>query len=222
MLKPDAWLSQILGKPAWHLSGADFSAPSGPAFVDAKVAASDTVTLLALQAQGFAVMDVNVQLVRPPASLPPCTIRVRDADAHDAASVRKLASAAFVYDRFHRDPAIGHAAAGQLKAEWADNYFTGRRGDRMILAEDGDGVCGFLQLLTGPDGAMVIDLIAVDKRSRGKGFARAMIAQAAAAGRAMRVGTQIANLPSLALYESLGFRMTSASFVLHLHTGNTP
>lgn len=218
-LKPDAWLSEILGKPAWHLSGVDFTAPDGRAFIDAKVAVDNTGTLVALQTEGFAVVDVNIQLERPAGALPRPTGTVRDAVPSDKAAVAALAGDAFVYDRFHRDPAIDHATASRLKAEWAGNYFAGARGDRMIVAENDGHVCGFLQLLTGTDGAMVIDLIAVAAKSRGKGCARAMISLAAAAGRPMRVGTQIANLSSLKLYEALGFRMASASYVLHLHTG---
>jgi ribosomal protein S18 acetylase RimI-like enzyme len=91
----------------------------------------------------------------------------------------------------------------------------------MIVAEDSDGVCGFLQLLRARDGSTIIDLIAVDERGRGRGLARAMIALVAndRGTGALRVGTQLANRPSLSLYEALGFRMTSAAYVLHLHTG---
>ena len=35
----------------------------------------------------------------------------------------------------------------------------------------------------------------------------------------LRTGTQIANVPSLRLYERLGFSISSASYVLHLHRG---
>ena len=218
-LKADAFLSDILGKPAYHLCGAAFLPPDGKAFIDAKVPVDDTATLLALQAAGFRVMDVNVQLERPACVLAR-TGAARDATAIDREAVMGLAAEAFVYDRFHRDPAIGHDAAARLKAEWAGNYFSGNRGDRMIVAEHDGLVCGFLQLLTAADGQMVIDLIAVAGQSRGRGCAQAMIALAAAADRPMRVGTQIANLPSLALYEKLGFRIASAAFVLHLHTGS--
>jgi RimJ/RimL family protein N-acetyltransferase len=33
------------------------------------------------------------------------------------------------------------------------------------------------------------------------------------------VGTQVANLPSVRCYERLGFRLSSSSYVLHLHAG---
>ena len=31
------------------------------------------------------------------------------------------------------------------------------------------------------------------------------------------VGTQVANVPSVQLYESLGFRLKSSQYVLHMH-----
>lgn len=162
------------------------------------------------------MIDTNVQLKRSGNVLAEGPAQVRPAEPDDALSVKALAAEAFVFDRFHRDPQIGHGPASRLKAEWAGNFFSGRRGDRMVVAEDQEGVCGFLQLIDA-DHDTVIDLIAVNGRCRGKGVARSMIALAAKNASAMRVGTQIANLPSLALYETLGFRMTAASYVLHLH-----
>ena len=221
MLKPDAWLSGILGKPVYHLSSPaeEFARPKGPAFLDAKVPVDEFATLICLQAQGFVVIDTNIQMARPAGELVQERARVRYANPGDALEVKRLAAGAFVYDRFHRDPALGHTAASRVKSEWAGNYFLGKRGDRMIVAEDSAGVCGFLQLLRGEDGATVIDLMAVDARSRRKGAAKSMIALAANAPGtgSMRVGTQIANTASLVLYAALGFRIVSASYVLHLH-----
>ena len=218
-LAHDPWLSGILGKSAYHFSGGDFIAPDGRAFVDAKVPENDTTGLQGLQALGFVVVDTNIQFTRPAGPLPHGTGQARAAVAGDEAGVRALAADAFVFDRFHRDPAIGHDAACRLKAEWAGNYFAGKRGDRMIVTEDDAGITGFLQLLRGKNGDTVIDLVAVGERSRGKGIARAMIGMAANAPDtgAMLVGTQIANLPSIGLYQSLGFIQASASHVLHFH-----
>jgi ribosomal protein S18 acetylase RimI-like enzyme len=218
-LKSDAWLSGILGMPAYHLSGAAFSPPGGQAFVDAKVAVGDAPASAALQAQGFRVVDTNLQFLRPAGVLAPGPAQVRLAQPTDEKGVRSLAATAFLFDRFHQDPAIGSLVASRLKEEWAGNYFAGKRGDRMVVAEDAAGLCGFLQLLRSPDGDTVIDLVAVSERSRGRGVARSMIALATRAPDtgAIRVGTQIANLPSLGLYQALGFRLNSAAYVLHLH-----
>jgi len=221
-LKADVFLSEILRKPAYHWSGIDFQPPVETAFVDTKVAMDDTGSLLALQVAGFQVVDVNVQLERPAGTISQDVGGARAARPDDETAVRKIAGEAFVYDRFHRDPVIGHDAASRLKAQWAANFFVGKRGEQMIVVEDAGGVCGFLQLLKHDDGSLVIDLIAISERGRGRGLAQTMIALAAAGGTgAMKVGTQLANLPSLALYRKLGFAITSASYVLHLHTRKT-
>ncbi len=91
----------------------------------------------------------------------------------------------------------------------------------MVVAEGPAGIAGFLQLLPGHDHQIIIDLVAVAAEQRGQGLGRAMIAYAAShclnTPAAMQVGTQIANAEALAFYNRLGFRITSACYVLHLH-----
>lgn len=237
---PDAWLAGLLGKPCFHLSGclagldpADM--PAGPCFVGAKVAADDAPALLHLQRLGFRVVDVNLQFERPSGALvggSPAGFRIRFARPDDEPGVRALARMAFEHNRFHRDPEVGPELAGRIKEEWAANFFAGTRGEWLVVAEvqqgaAPSGLAGFLQLLSGAEGVLVIDLVAVDAAWRGKGLAQGMIAHALdhchALNRCrempppMRVGTQLGNAASLRLYGGLGFRQTSASYVLHLH-----
>jgi ribosomal protein S18 acetylase RimI-like enzyme len=90
----------------------------------------------------------------------------------------------------------------------------------MVVVEVEGAVVGFLQLLRAADGALVIDLIAVDERYRRRGLGGEMIAfveAKAGAGQLIRVGTQIANTASIRLYEGVGFRMTEAQYVFHYH-----
>jgi hypothetical protein len=49
------------------------------------------------------------------------------------------------------------------------------------------------------------------------GYAQAHGTDGSRRPRGMLVGTQAANVASLRLYESLGFRMRDAKFVLHHH-----
>lgn len=231
-LLADTWLTNLLGVPAFNLGGAprDLSAdqlPDAPAFVAVKVSVDDVTSLVHLQNVGFRVIDTNVQLRRAAALIdcaPEAMKCVRFARPEDAEGVRALAGREFEYDRFHRDPDIGHEVAARIKEEWAGNFFNGRRGEWMVVAVDQDRICGFAQLLRGAGDAVIIDLIAVARESRGKGLAKAMIAYAGheCLGRAapMIVGTQIANIPSLSLYTALGFRVHSAAYVLHLHRKN--
>ena len=81
-------------------------------------------------------------------------------------------------------------------------------------------VVGFLQLLRA-GATLVIDLIAVEPRVRGRGIASDLVALAERSTEnveTLRVGTQIANVPSIRLYETLGFRTTGATYVFHYHS----
>ncbi len=170
---------------------------------------------------GFRLVDTNVQLTRVAAPLKGSRGRCRFARPDDEPAVRGIAGSSFTQSRFHLDPEIPNATADRLKASWAGNFFTGKRGDWMVVAEEAGEVCGFLQLLRKSSECLIIDLIAVAKEQQGKGLGKEMIAFAAHAclkqPAAMLVGTQIANFGSLALYTRLGFEISSASYVLHLH-----
>lgn len=89
----------------------------------------------------------------------------------------------------------------------------------MVVATAADTPVGFLQLLA-REKQLIIDLIAVDQEAQGAGLATGMIQFAArqlSNFESMLVGTQIANIPSLRVYEKLGFRMCGASYMYHYH-----
>jgi ribosomal protein S18 acetylase RimI-like enzyme len=222
-LQQDPWLGAQLGKPAFSATSQidRKELPRGPAFVSAKVDVSEVLGLLRLQHLGFQVIDTNVQMMRSAAAIAFTTNSVRFARSEDENDVRATALEAFVHDRFHRDPEIAADTASRIKAEWAGNFFSGRRGDWMVVAVADGRPRAFLQILRDKADALAIDLIAVSPKYQRRGFAGAMInfAVKACLGKVapMRVGTQIANIPSLGLYAGLGFEITSASYVLHMH-----
>jgi dTDP-4-amino-4,6-dideoxy-D-galactose acyltransferase len=234
----DTWLARIMERPVHRVTGA---VPVGddvsrrrlkalaeqPGFSYARVATADMHSVDAFQAAGFRVVDTSVTLVasglRAPETL---TDRVRPgstarpARASDASAVEKIAREGFSLSRFHLDLRIPVPLANEIKGQWAANFFHGGRGDHMVVIERGSAVAGFLQLLAGHDGVLVIDLIAVASAHRKQGLASAMIRDAAqryGQGAGLRVGTQAANLESLRLYQSLGFEMSATSYVLHCH-----
>jgi len=224
---PDAWLSGHLDKAAFHLSnetglvhhGRPMVASGVSWFVDVKVQTSDTRKLRQLEDHGFHLIDTNLQLTRTGEALEPGG-QARHAKKSDAKRVAEIARTAFHYDRFHADPEIEDEMANEIKASWASNFFKGQRGEWMVVAELEGDVAGFLQLLRGGDGALLIDLVAVDERYRGRGLANSMISwanQHCLRNAPIRVGTQIANVPSIRLYEGMGFKVDSATYVLHQH-----
>lgn len=226
-LAADAWLGGHLGKPAWRVdhdaAGGSLAGlrGRGPAFAWAKVDAAKLVLLRDLVANDFSPVDVAVTFEGPP---PREAIgsEVRFARPADRDAVTQIARSEWRYSRFHLDPLIPAAVANEIKAEWVANFFSGRRGDGMIVGEADGEVAGFLQLLWAGD-TLVIDLIGVAGTQQRKGIARRMIGFAAVNGDGdrpparIRVGTQVANTPSVRLYESLGLRLIGAQYVVHYH-----
>jgi len=227
----DAFLERCLGHPVFRLRNPDAveqalaQASSHPQWMlEVKVPVGRVADVAALTERGFRVIDTNVQLSRSAAEFSADGVAARHAKPQDEAAVRAVAATSFSQTRFHLDPRIEKSSADRVKEEWAGNFFSGKRGEWMIVAEDQGRVAGFLQLLRGVDGSLVIDLVGVLPGSRSKGLGRSMIAFAGQTclGRAasMTVGTQVANTGSLRLYENLGFRVSGAWYVLHLHRGD--
>jgi GNAT superfamily N-acetyltransferase len=222
-LTKDVWLSDVMARPVHKASidaDADVALDRPHGFYFSRVPATEIRKVDALAAVGFRIVDAGVTLEREQAGrVANGGNVVRAAVPQDREAVADIARRGFKFSRFHLDPQIPRALADEIKAQWAENFFRGQRGDTMVVAEVGGKPGGFLQLLHADDGALVIDLIAVAAGHRGKGIGSAMIAWAAqhASGSRMRVGTQAANVGSLRFYENLGFRTVATAYVMHLH-----
>ncbi|MBI4356618.1 MAG: GNAT family N-acetyltransferase [Gammaproteobacteria bacterium] len=229
-LKPDNWLTQQLGCEAWRIEEAvggeslSLLESSLPIFAYAKVEASLLATVWRLNDLGFRVVDLALTFEGGIQSRE-VNANLRFAVPADRDAVVRIAAAAFQYSRFHLDPMISTETANAIKSEWANNYFTGQRGEGMVVAERAGQVVGFLQLFWQSD-ILVIDLIGVDPSYQGQGIGRELISYASCYGsgdhrkpQRMKVGTQAANISSVRLYEALGFRLTGAQYVLHYHSG---
>ena len=222
----DNWLSKIIGKKSYSLQFAEKNfkkqnLPEGKMFIWTKIPSGNIEKLVYFQKLGFYVVDNNIQLSLTKKMIEIKNINVRFAEPGDEQGVRALARVAFKHNRFNSDPHISKEVASKIKEEWAGNYFNGKRGRWMVVVEYKKNIVGFLQLLSKNRKTIVIDLIAVDKKNRGKGLAKTMISYASinclGSCRAIEVGTQITNTDSLALYTKLGFSIISSSYVLHKH-----
>lgn len=234
-IQPDAWLASRMARPAFRLDGvtgieaADIvAATAAPGFYYGKVDTADVAASRALSAAGFYVADVNITLESTPALVQrrrtPPDRRVEPVTASSSAAVLDIAGSCFRYNRFHRDPAVPRAVADAIKRDWIQSYVDGTRGDCLLVAFDDGRPAGFLAALVANTAAgcvATIDLVGVasDRQQRGIGadLVLAFAAHYASAGR-LRVGTQAANLPSLKLYERLGFEIAQTTYVFHRHT----
>jgi ribosomal protein S18 acetylase RimI-like enzyme len=218
MAREDAWLSETLGfralvadEPAASESVAERT------LTTAKVPVDQIARVAAFEDAEFRVVDVNVTLARTgtrAASQP----SVRAAGDRDRDAVLAIAGSSFRYSRFHLDPRIDDGLANHVKREWARSYVEGRRGLELLVAEADGRVAGFLAVLEDAD-ARVIDLVGVSPELQGRGVGSALVAAFSARHEPheLRVGTQVANAPSLRLYANHGFVPASAAYVLHRH-----
>ncbi len=237
----DPWLSGLVGKRTFRLSpsrnwvelmrreGAEerdgiLDLMRGEVFIYCKVPTCDVDICRALCALGFYVVDNNVTFEKAVSSSSRRYVNsVRKARPDDRDKVALLASRNFCYTRFHLDPMIGGELADKIKRSWVESFFDGNRGDQMVVSED-DGYLKGFNLLFVKGGDLVIDLIAVDSGLRRRGVSTDMIGYAEesnpCAGRIV-VGTQVSNIPSIRLYEKLGFRMFMSNYVFHFHGAGT-
>jgi len=193
-----------------------------PVFLYAKIPSQSIDHIKFLEENGFRLVDTNITFEKSALSphAPAGNCEVRFALPGDEAQAVEVAKRSFVYSRFHLDPAFSNEAADKVKAEWVRNFFLGRRGEAMVVALVDKAIIGFLQLLQSDDGLLTIDQIAVSSAYRKQGIADNMISYAEGHCKnvqRVRVGTQIVNIPSMRLYEGMGFKVSETSYVFHYH-----
>jgi ribosomal protein S18 acetylase RimI-like enzyme len=237
-LKKDLWLTETFGYEVFHLIIDDnifvrlqdyeseehqvmYSALKKNVMIYCKIKPISVACTGLLFDCGFKLIDTNLTMRKKVDD----HFKNRDFDnirfatMEDEEQVAELARTSFSFSRFHLDPHVCTEDANNLKAEWARNFFRGKRGDAMVVAMEKNVVVAFLQLFYfGSE--LVIDLIAVDASQRCKSIAKNIIMYAANQCKpfqSMRVGTQIANIPSIRLYEALGFKVDSFDHIFHYH-----
>lgn len=231
----DAWLSKLTGRAAFNVcvdeAGQDLSSIvsqklcGSDIIATLKLPASDITNSIAAQSIGFMHVETALSFQRDVATtqnVEKSLLRFARPDDKDA--VVEIAKSSFVYTRFHMDPHVQNIHADLAKASWAGNYFSGQRGDAMIVAEWEGRVSGFLQLIFATDGNIIIDLIAVKREAARQGLARKMIAMAMehwsknGASAFIRVGTQACNTASVNLYENMDFTLVGSQNIFHYHS----
>lgn len=223
-LEDDRWLTEQFGYPVEKLQfgdGVEQGRLGGKIFIYSKVPAEKTDHVNALIKEGFLLVETHIQFkkVYMPANLPPMS-SVRFSNNQDKDALLDIAQSSFEHSRFHADPQVSNELANRIKRNWVANYFSGARGTHMVVGLDGEKPVGFTQIIKTPSGDMIIDLIAVAQKFRGKGIAQAMMTFAAnqiPGVKNLVVGTQLTNASSIKSYQKLGFALEKASYTLHYH-----
>ena len=194
---------------------------SGVRHLSARVDSGDFSSIHALEDAGFELID-GIQTFR---------LSLRDnyfaapADTRlfehaDLPEVLEIGRTAFIFDRFHADPALPTQVADRVNESWTRNCCLGTAADAVIIAEERSRVASFVTCRAGCDeDPGTIILVATAGWARGRGAARrastAALRWFANQGlTSVEVGTQLRNIPAARLYESLGFRMVRTSFTL--------
>ena len=146
---------------------------------------------------------------------------VKLATLKDKETLKLLAYNSFNFDRFHADFNISKCIASKIKSEWVGNFFNGERGDKCFVYKKNNKCLGFLLTIEKRNTA-VIDLIAVDHKSRNKGVAKNLINYMLHFYKKrinkVEVGTQINNKASLDLYKSFNFEINNYTLIWHWHS----
>jgi ribosomal protein S18 acetylase RimI-like enzyme len=184
----------------------------------ARVDTGDFTTIHALENARFELID-GIQTFLLPldghrATKPPGT---RLFEPKDLPEVLEIGRTAFIFDRFHADPALSPAIADRVNENWTRNCCLGIAADAVVVAEEEERVAGYVTCRADhPARRGIIILVATAEYARGRGVARRASSAAldwfASQGmESVEVGTQLRNIPAARLYESLGFRLARTS-----------
>ena len=236
MIFKDIWLTKQMSKCVYQLKEKNFSKNSflktwqsfknnhieSNYFVYSKINTKSIHTWQCLERANFKLVDTNIRFelntFSKIESRENSNIEIVFAKKKHENEIANIARNNFLFSRFHLDPLIDNEIANQIKQNWVKNYFYDKRGDQMVLALLNNQPAGFLQLIVN-EGEFIIDLIGVDKIAQGKGIAFSMILFAINNLKcsSMKVGTQIGNIPSIKLYQKLGFILAGSDYVFHYH-----
>tara|TARA_B100001250_G_C19806846_1_gene793737 strand:+ start:2207 stop:2878 length:672 start_codon:yes stop_codon:yes gene_type:complete len=145
--------------------------------------------------------------------------KIREAQPRDKKEVCEIAKKSFINSRFYKDRHISNSIAAKIKFNWVKNYFSGKRGDRMIVYSEKKKVIGFVMLINKKKN-LIIDLIAVKKKFRKKNIASKFIrfiCNTSKNKHYIYAGTQQENFQSIKFYKKNKFIIAKNINVYHKH-----
>ncbi|WP_096956129.1 dTDP-4-amino-4,6-dideoxy-D-galactose acyltransferase [Escherichia coli] len=180
--------------------------------VQAKIAASNTGELDALQQLGFSLVEGEVDLALPVNNVGDSGAEV--AQETDIPALRQLASAAFAQSRF-RAPWYAPDASGRFYAQWIENAVRGTFDHQCLILRAASGdIRGYVSLreLNATDAR--IGLLA--GRGAGAELMQTALNWAYARGKiTLRVATKMGNTAALKRYIQSGANVESTAYWLY-------
>ena len=211
----DEWLTEQLGYSVYNsLTPPDSDERS---LTCAKVNVDDVRLAHDLLSIGFQIIEVNGRFEKFSRYSDLNDIAFAQPEHHQ--QLLDVAASCFQFSRLHRDP-LTSSEADRIKREWLRNCLDGHRGLEVLVALDKKKPVGFLAVGSNGRGRAV-DLLGVDREHQGKGIGRRLLRGFTTLNnsRWLDAGTSLSNTAAVRLYQSCGFKLSSASIVLHLHRG---
>ncbi|HLB41786.1 MAG TPA: GNAT family N-acetyltransferase [Gammaproteobacteria bacterium] len=219
MLHKDEWLSQYFKGGAYSYRKSDNKdyQKIHEGFIYTKIPSHDQNEINLLIKDDFKLVEVSVLFEQKNSSFyqPRLDVDIDFVKPKEKQEVVEIAKNAFLTSRLYQDSRIPYSIASQIKEDWVANYFSGQRGDNMIVAHINEKTVGFLLLIN----QTTIDLVAVSPNYYRMAIASSMIGFANLNFGLLRAGTQLNNQAAIAMYEKCGFFLTQSYFVLHKFIG---
>jgi dTDP-4-amino-4,6-dideoxy-D-galactose acyltransferase len=185
--------------------------------------ADDRVSIRTAESHGFGLVDLRVDLIRPPtiSPSPPRTkdaTSVRKAAETDIDPLKRIARGAHRDSRFYFDERFDSSRVDELFETWIENSCRGWAD--LVLVLDIVGIpSGYVTCHRDGEQAR-IGLFALAEAARGRGYASVLLAAAIDATRAdgaleLRVTTQGRNDAAQRMYQRAGFLTESTRLWYH-------
>ena len=126
----------------------------------------------------------------------------------------------FKLSRFHLDKRLPASKSNLIKKKTLENYFSGNRGDKIIIQFYKRKISGFCLLIFENKNTARIDLICIDKKYSKRGLAKDLLKYTLYKMKKIKkkillVSTQDKNVPAVKLYDSLKFARKSILYLYH-------
>jgi len=223
-LRKDIFLSKVIKKNCYNLKNLKsisfLKSFRKNGFFSLKLKNKNNKKIIIVENKLFKFIDTELTFfgkIKKNISIEGCRI----AKIIDKNKVIKIAKKELNINRFTIDRSFKSTINKKIKKEWTMNYFKKKRGDLMVLKFDKAHLVGFLLVIKAKN-TMVIDLIAVSNKFKGKNYALQMIlfAQNKLFNNTCNVqaGTIQKNKNAIRFYKKIGLKLLQKKKIFHHHS----